>query len=262
MYIQFLWSIKFCRYSAGSRVRIVMSVNTRFAPPDMGEPWLLTPGPLTTAIETKQAMLRDWGSWDDDFRAMTLDLRQQLLAMLNDPGSEFDCVPIQGSGTFVVEAMLGSLLPAKSNTLVLSNGAYGRRIVEILDYIGRKYTLIDKGDYLPPRAGEVNTALKADPTLSHVVAVHCETSSGILNPIEEIAEAVQANGRKLLIDSMSTFGAIELGQLCSKHWSPPPTNASRVFQVLALPLYVNPHWKRPKVAVIRFVWICMPSGQR
>ena len=179
-------------------------------PPAMGEPYLLTPGPLTTAASVKQQMLRDWGSWDGDFRAMTAQMRRELLAMIGDEKQEFDCVPIQGSGSFVVEAMLGSLLPHDSRTLVLVNGAYGQRIVKTLAYIGREAVVIDKGDYMPPRGAEVAAALKQDPAITHVVIVHCETSSGILNPVAEISEAVYAAGRKLLIDSMSAFGAIPL----------------------------------------------------
>ncbi len=178
--------------------------------PIPGEPWLLTPGPLTTAASVKQAMLRDWGSWDEEFRSMTKQLRRELLAMMQDTRNEYECVPIQGSGTFVVEAMLGTLLPRNSRTLVLVNGAYGQRMAGTLKRIGRDHVVIDKGDYLPPRGADVQAALSADANISHVVVVHCETSSGILNPIEEISEVVYAAGRKLLIDSMSGFGALPL----------------------------------------------------
>ncbi|WP_075995262.1 2-aminoethylphosphonate--pyruvate transaminase [Nitratireductor basaltis] len=182
----------------------------KISPPAMGEPYLLTPGPLTTAASVKEMMLRDWGSWDGDFRAMTAQMRRELLSMIGDHEQAYDCVPIQGSGSFVVEAMLGSLLPRNSRTLVLVNGAYGQRIVKTLAYIGREAVVIDKGDYLPPRGAEVAAVLKQDPAITHVVAVHCETSSGILNPIKEISDATYAAGRKLLIDSMSAFGAIPL----------------------------------------------------
>ncbi|MBX3597837.1 MAG: 2-aminoethylphosphonate--pyruvate transaminase [Rhizobiaceae bacterium] len=176
----------------------------------MGEPYLLTPGPLTTAYSVKQAMLRDWGSWDADFRAMTADLRRRLLALIGDTKGEFDCVPMQGSGSFCVEAMLGSFVPKNGKVLVLANGAYGLRAAQTMQYLGRAYTLIDKGDYLPPRGAEVAAALEADPSITHVLAIHCETSSGILNPVAEISEATYAHGRKLLIDSMSAFGAVPL----------------------------------------------------
>lgn len=174
------------------------------------EPYLLTPGPLTTALSVKEAMLCDWGSWDSDFRAMTKQIRSELLEMIDDQDEAFDCVPMQGSGTFAVESMLGSLMPRDGKALVLANGAYGQRTARILEYLGRAYTLIDKGDYLPPRAHEVTKALEADPGITHVIAIHCETSSGILNPIEEISQATYAAGRRLFIDSMSAFGAIPL----------------------------------------------------
>jgi 2-aminoethylphosphonate-pyruvate transaminase len=171
--------------------------------------YLLTPGPLTTAASVKQAMLVDWGSWDDDFKALTASLRRYLVELAGG-GEAYDCVPMQGSGTFAVEAMIGTFVPRDGKALVLMNGAYGQRIATTLDYLGRAYARIDKGDYLPPRGEEVTAALEADPAITHVIAVHCETSSGILNPVEEIAEAVAAAGRKLLIDSMSAFGALPL----------------------------------------------------
>lgn len=182
----------------------------RIEAPVLGEPYLLTPGPLTTSAAVKRAMLKDWGSWDGDFRAMTRELRTRLTAMLGNGSEDFDCVPMQGSGTFSVEAMLASFIPRNGKALVLANGAYGLRAAQTLDYLGRDYRLLDKGDYLPPRGAEVAQILAEDPAISHVVAIHCETSSGILNPVEEISEAVYAAGRKLLIDSMSAFGAIPL----------------------------------------------------
>lgn len=178
--------------------------------PRLGEPYLLTPGPLTTSFAVKEKMLKDWGSWDGDFRAMTRQLRGDLLALIGDHDGDYDCVPMQGSGTFAVEAMLGSLLGPESKTLVLSNGAYGKRTVQTLQRIGRQHVVIDKGDYLPPRGEEVTRAIQQDPSITHVVVVHCETSSGILNPVEEISRATAATGRKLLIDSMSAFGALPL----------------------------------------------------
>ncbi len=191
-------------------VQTKLATETPFETPALGEPYLLTPGPLTTSYAVKQAMLRDWGSWDGDFRAMTADLRRRLLALIGDTNDEYDCVPMQGSGTFSVEALLGSFLPRDGKALVLINGAYGQRIAQTLDYLGRAYATIDKGDYMPPRGPEVAAALDAEPAITHVVLVHCETSSGILNPVAEISQTVYAKGRKLLVDSMSAFGAIPL----------------------------------------------------
>lgn len=176
--------------------------------PRLGEPFLLTPGPLTTSYDTKSAMLKDWGSWDSDFRQMTQLMRDQLIEMLGSGNESFDCVPMQGSGSFSVEAMLGSFVPKDGKVLVLSNGAYGQRAAKTLKYLKRDHIVLDKGDYLPPRGEEVAEILATDNDITHVVAVHCETSSGILNPIEEISLATYNAGRKLLIDSMSAFGAI------------------------------------------------------
>lgn len=181
-----------------------------FPPPALGEPYLLTPGPLTTAYEVKEAMLRDWGSWDGDFRALTAELRARLLSLLGEGGEDYECVPVQGSGTFAVEAMLGTFVPKDGKLLVLANGAYGLRAAETMRYLGRDVHLLDKGDYLPPRGTEVTSILESDHKISHVLVIHCETSSGILNPLEEIAAATEAAGRRLLIDSMSAFGAVPI----------------------------------------------------
>ncbi|MGJ8615854.1 MAG: 2-aminoethylphosphonate--pyruvate transaminase [Sulfitobacter sp.] len=178
--------------------------------PRLGEPYLLTPGPLTTSYAVKEAMLRDWGSWDDEFRGMTRKMRQQLLALLGPGSTDYDCVPIQGSGSYCVEAMLGSFVPKDGKVLVLANGAYGLRAAQTMECLGRAFKLLNKGDYLPPRGEEVAAILAEDPAITHVLIIHCETSSGILNPVEEIADAAHAAGRKVLIDSMSAFGAVPL----------------------------------------------------
>ncbi len=178
--------------------------------PRGGEPWLLTPGPLTTSHAVKSAMLRDLGSWDADFRAMTADLRARLVALLGAGGADFAAVPMQGSGSYVVEAMLGTLVPRTGRALVLANGAYGRRAAAALRQMGRAVEVIDTGDTRPPRGAEVADRLARDPAITQVVAIHCETSSGILNPLDEIAAAVAGAGRGLLVDSMSAFGAVDL----------------------------------------------------
>ena len=180
----------------------------KFPPPKFGEPYLLTPGPLTTAYEVKEAMLKDWGSWDEDFRDLTKKLRKNLLSLLGPRKNLYDCIPIQGSGTFAVESMLGTFIPKDGKLLVLANGAYGLRAAQTMDYLNRDYHLLDKGDYLPPRGSEVADILENDKAITHVLVIHCETSSGILNPLEEIGAVVKSAGRNLLIDSMSAFGAV------------------------------------------------------
>ncbi|GBQ59071.1 2-aminoethylphosphonate--pyruvate transaminase 1 [Komagataeibacter swingsii DSM 16373] len=171
--------------------------------------YLLTPGPLTTAPRTRAAMMRDWGSWDQEFRDLTAELRRTVLEIAGN-ATDYDCIPMQGSGTFCVEAMLGSFVPHDGKVLVLANGAYGQRIARTLGYLGRACRVLDKGDFSPPRGPEVARILAEDTAITHVIVVHCETSSGILNPIEEIAAVTAAHGRRFLIDSMSAFGAVNL----------------------------------------------------
>ena len=155
-------------------------------------------------------MLRDWGSRDDGFIALTAELRSRVIALTGDHDGAYDCVPMQGSGTFAVEAMLGSFVPVDGKVLVLANGAYGRRASAILARMGRSQTVLDTGDFLPARKAEVAAALAEDPEITHVFVVHCETSSGILNPLDEVAEAAREAGKGLLIDSMSAFGALPI----------------------------------------------------
>ncbi len=176
------------------------------------EPYLLTPGPLSTAMAVKQAMLRDWGSWDSDFNTVTAEIRARLIAMSAgaEAADKYDCILMQGSGTFALEAALSSFVPRRGKILVLINGAYGRRAAKILKYLGRAMRVLDKGDYLAPQLQEVDEILAREADISHVFIVHCETSSGILNPLKGIADVVHERGRRLIIDAMSSFGAIPL----------------------------------------------------
>ncbi|HOB63175.1 MAG TPA: 2-aminoethylphosphonate--pyruvate transaminase [Candidatus Competibacteraceae bacterium] len=173
------------------------------------EPYLLTPGPLTTSLATKQAMLRDWGSWDDDFNALTAGVCQRLLQVAHAE-ERCVCVPLQGSGTYAVEATLATLIPRQGKVLVLMNGAYGQRMAKIMHYLERSCVTLNTGDYRPPTPAQVDEILSADPDISHVAVVHCETSSGILNPVEAIAAVTARHGRRLIIDAMSAFGALPL----------------------------------------------------
>lgn len=178
--------------------------------PALGEPYLLTPGPLTTSLATKQAMLRDWGSWDGEFNQVTAEIRRELVAMAGVADDSYVCVPAQGSGTFAVEAALAAAVPRDGKALVLMNGAYGKRARQTLDYLGRAHVSLDKGDYLPPQPEEVDQLLRDNPDVTTVFLVHCETSSGILNPLREIAAVVKAHGKLLMVDAMSSFGAVPL----------------------------------------------------
>ena len=173
------------------------------------EPYLLTPGPLTTSLRTKQSMLRDWGSWDADFNSITGRVRERLLQIVHGSGTH-ECVPLQGSGTFSVEAAIGTLVPRTGHVLVPQNGAYCQRIARICRVLGRKLTTIDYAENTQVAAADIERALRADPSITHVALVHCETSTGILNPLEEVAQVVSRHDRGLIVDAMSSFGALEI----------------------------------------------------
>lgn len=172
-------------------------------------PILLTPGPLTTSDRTRQAMLRDWGSWDGDFNKITARIRARVLDIVHGQGTH-ECVPMQGSGTFSVEAAIGTLVPRDGHVLVPSNGAYCQRLAKICRVLGRKVTTIDYTEDQQVQAADVERALAADPGITHVAMVHCETGAGVLNPLHDIAQVVARHGRGLIVDAMSSFGALEI----------------------------------------------------
>jgi 2-aminoethylphosphonate-pyruvate transaminase len=173
------------------------------------EPLLLTPGPLTTSRTTKEAMLRDWGSRDAAFVAMNRRVQQQLVAMAGGEGTHV-AVLLQGSGTFAVEAMIGTMVPRDGKLLILVNGAYGHRTVHICRVIGRTHAVVEWREDEPVDPGAVANTLATDSAITHVAVVYCETTSGVLNPLPEIARVVAQAGRRLLIDAMSAFGALPL----------------------------------------------------
>lgn len=172
-------------------------------------PILLTPGPLTTSPRTRQAMMVDWGSWDTDFNQLTASVCEQLLGIVNGAASHH-CVPLQGSGTFAVEAAIGSLVPRDGKVLVLINGAYGQRLAKICEVLGRDFCTFETAEDLPITAADVERLLDSDPRISHVALIHCETSTGILNPLAQIAQVVARHDKRLIIDAMSSFGALPI----------------------------------------------------
>ena len=173
-------------------------------------PYLLTPGPVTTSRGVKLAMLADWGSRDIEFKGYVKHIRRELLRLAGCDAS-YECVIIQGSGTFAIEAALGCLAPRKrKKTLVVANGAYGERAAQILEKLGRPVERVSKSDTAQIKPAHFTRHLDADATLTHVWLVHCETSSGIVNPLTELAKEVKARGRLLMVDAMSSFGALDI----------------------------------------------------
>lgn len=187
------------------------SQNVSFDGPEGQEdmPFLLTPGPLTTSPSVKFAMLADWGSRDIEFRHLVANIRRQLLVIAN-AGEAYECVLMQGSGTFAVEAALGSFCPTgrKIKTLVVINGAYGHRAAKILKHLKRPHMTLEFDEETPVSASKVESALKANEDIEVVFVVHCETTTGVMNPLEDICKVCKDNGKTVYVDAMSSFGAI------------------------------------------------------
>jgi len=173
------------------------------------DPILLTPGPLTTSLQTKAAMLRDWGSWDSNFNAVTREVRDKLLRVVDVDGTHV-CVPMQGSGTFAVEAAVNTLVPRDGHILALINGAYGKRFAKLTEMMGRKLSVFETPEDAPTTAEDVDRLLTRDASITHIGLIHCETSTGILNPLAEIAATVARHGKRLIVDAMSSFGALPI----------------------------------------------------
>ena len=170
---------------------------------------LLTPGPLTTSDATRAAMGRDWGSRDGDFVAMSEGVRARLAALVHATGTHV-AVPIQGAGSYAIEAAIATLVPRAGKLLVLVNGAYGRRAADMAACMGRNVATLECPEDQAVAPGEVERALRADPAITDVLLVHLETTSGLLNPLQDIAAVVRASGRRLLLDAMSSLGAVPI----------------------------------------------------
>jgi len=165
---------------------------------------LFTPGPLTTSATVKQAMLRDLGSRDREFLEIVGEIRRALLHLGGAGPPDYECVLMQGSGTFAIESVISSAIPRGGKLLVLVNGAYGRRIAQIARVHAIPVEVIETPENQRIHARDV----AAGQGVTHVAVVHCETTTGILNPIEEIGERVAASGAFYIVDAMSSFGAI------------------------------------------------------
>lgn len=171
---------------------------------------LLTPGPLTTSESVKQAMLKDWCTWDEDYNQGVVEVIREKLVALATSRPGYTSVLMQGSGTASVESVIGSALGRKDKLLVINNGAYGARIGEIADYLNIPCVEYQLNEVDLPKSEELDSLLQANPSVTHVALVHCETTTGMLNPIDDLAKVVKKHKKVLILDAMSSFGGIEM----------------------------------------------------
>ena len=177
----------------------------------MSDPLLFTPGPLTTSANVKAAMQRDVGSRDSQFINTVAEVRGELLRIAGvSKEAGYEAVLMQGSGTFSIEAVLSSVIPPDGRLLVLANGAYGERMVQIAHRLKIPVTVERWPEDQSPDVGTVRQLLATEPRPTHVAIVHLETTTGILNPLDEIAAVIRENGCGFIVDAMSSFGGVAI----------------------------------------------------
>ena len=181
-----------------------------FPPEDRrGRRLLFTPGPLTTSDGVRRAMLDDIGSWDVDCIELVRDIRTRLVELA--AGEDLTCTLLQGSGSYAVEAILGSAVGPDEKVLILKNGAYGQRMALICEALHIPFVVHGDPEDTPHDPAALDRLLEADSEIRHVALVHCETTTGVLNPLAELSRVVERHGRRLIIDAISTFGGYPCG---------------------------------------------------
>jgi len=179
--------------------------------PSARDKLLFTPGPLTTSLSVKRAMLHDAGSWHYEFNAKVSWVRERLLAVAGvSRAAGWEAVLLQGSGTFGVEATFATCVPPHGKVAVLSNGAYGERMVQMLKHARIDHAVLRTTEHTPNDPAALDQLLAADAAVTHVAMVHCETTTGILNPVAELGQVTRRHGRTYIVDAMSSFGAIPI----------------------------------------------------
>lgn len=170
---------------------------------------LFTPGPLSTSQTVKQAMLRDLGSRDMEFERLVKDIEARLLSIASVDKTTHAAILMQGSGTFGVESVIGSAISETGSLLVIENGAYGRRLRQIAQVLRIPVEAIHFAENQIISVAEVEKQI-ASSKASHVAMVHCETSTGVFNPIETIGAIAHNYNKSFIVDAMSSFGAVKI----------------------------------------------------
>lgn len=172
---------------------------------------LLTPGPLSTSQSVREAMLQDWCTWDKEYNeGIVTPIRKNLLSIAGVDENEYTCVLLQGSGTYCVEATIGATVKPTDKLLILANGAYGERMAEIARYYHIDHVLVSLHETELITANTALKAIESHPGITHLSMVHSETTTGLLNPVEDIAEAIKGRGITFIVDAMSSFGGIPI----------------------------------------------------
>lgn len=171
---------------------------------------LLTPGPLSTTKSVRASMLKDWCTWDAEYNNLVQDVRERLICLVTKNKEKYTSVLMQGSGTFSVEATIGSVIPEDGKLLVIANGAYGKRMKDICDYLKIEYVDCTFNDIEAVDLDRVEKLIKENNDITHISMVHCETTTGRLNPIKEVGKLAKDYNKVYIVDAMSSFGGIKI----------------------------------------------------
>ena len=170
---------------------------------------LLNPGPATTTDTVKMAqVVPDICPREKEFAGMMKQLRADLLRIAHAPADKFTSVLFCGSGTINIDICLNSLLPEGKKVLVVNNGAYSSRAVEICQYYGLPYIDLKSSVFEQPDLAAVEKALNENPDVAVVYTTHHETGTGVLNPIREIGAMAHQHGAIFVVDTTSSLGMI------------------------------------------------------
>jgi len=178
-------------------------------PRDPAEPLLLTPGPVSTSRSVKSAMMRDRASGGDEFHADLAHARAYMVGVVRGEGA-YTAIPIPGSATYANEGVIAQFVPPDGKLLIHTNGVYGDRLIEITAHLGTPHAVIRTAPFTPPTSEQFDRAIVADPTITHVMIVHCETSTGVLNALDTVAAVCRRHTKGLFVDAVASFGAVDI----------------------------------------------------
>ncbi len=227
---------------------------------------LLTPGPLSTTATVRAAMLQDSCTWDADYNQGVVEpIRRELVRLATGPEyeSDYSAVLLQGSGSYVVESVLGSAIGVDERLLIINNGAYGARMGEMARCLGLRHHELDCGETTRPEPAAIEAMLARHPEITHLAMVHCETTTGMLNPLEEVAALCQRRGIRLIVDAMSSFGGIpiDMGRLGIEFLISSANKCIQGCRALASSSLAAWRSRPAPVAPARSPSTCMPSGR-
>jgi|TARA_B100000315_G_scaffold40571_1_gene35417 2-aminoethylphosphonate aminotransferase len=172
---------------------------------------LLNPGPATTTDTVKMAqVVPDICPREEEFSELMAGIRDDLLKIVNVDKKKYTTVLFGGSGTAVMESVIASVVNQEKTLLILKNGAYGDRMQKIVETYSIPFTTLEYEWGKPINLSEVDSYLKSNRNIGYIAMVHHETTSGILNSIENFSELGKNYGHTLILDAISSYAGISI----------------------------------------------------